>query len=243
MTPSRHSPLQSFVRARLSPDGYLGLHLTIGAVTLLLAAFVFANLAENVASADSMVAMDLRISGWFHAHATPWLTRFLLIITGLHSTAGIVVLCLLFAAVLMHARAWNWLLLLAVSVPPGMLLNVLLKNIFQRARPTFEHPLLSLATYSFPSGHTAGATVFYGVLCGYLMSVFSGWWRVLVVFLALMMVVLVGLSRIYLGVHYLSDVLAAVASSAVWLAFTFTAVATWQKRKSWLLALSEKTTL
>ena len=242
MTTSRLSFTQSFLRARFSADGYLGLHLTVGAAALLVAALVFANLAEDVVTSDSMVAIDLRISSWFYAHTSPVLTKFFLIITWLHSTLGVIALGLLFAAFLAKARAWSWALLLLVSVPPGMLLNVLLKHIFQRARPSFEQPLLSLATYSFPSGHTAGAALLYGVACGYVLSFTHGWWRVLVIFAALLMVALVGLSRIYLGVHYLSDVLAAVASSTVWLAFTFTAVTTWRKRKSWLIALSMKTT-
>ena len=122
----------------------------------------------------------------------------------------------------------------ALAVPLGMLLNVLLKNIFQRARPSFEHPLLTLTTYSFPSGHAAAATLLYGVLGAYLVCTCKGWRRALAGCLAVAMVALVGLSRIYLGAHYLSDVAAAVASSVGWLAIVFTSVATWRKRQTTL---------
>jgi membrane-associated phospholipid phosphatase len=233
-----HRPVHDFLQARLSPDGYLGLHLTIGAITLMVAVFIFANIAEDVMTSDSIVRMDLLLSRWFEAHATPALTRVFLVITELHSTPGVLALGFLFALYLARKRAWAWVWLMVVSVPLGMILNVLLKHVFQRARPSFEHPLLTLATYSFPSGHTAAATLLYGVAGAYLISINRGWRRFLIALLALAMVALVGLSRIYLGVHYLSDVLAAVASSTVWLAFTMTAIATWRKRQI-ALALQE----
>ena len=226
-----HRPVLGFVRARLSPDNYLGLHLTIGAIILMVAVFVFGKIAEDVMTVDSIVRMDLEISRWFETHATPLLTMGFLFITELHSTPGALVLSFLFALYLAYKRAWDWVWLVVVSVPLGMILNVLLKHVFQRARPSFEHPLLTLTTYSFPSGHTAAATLLYGVVGAYLISVSKGWPRLLIAVLVLLMVVLVGLSRIYLGVHYLSDVLAAVASSTVWLAFTITAIVTWRKRQ------------
>lgn len=123
---------------------------------------------------------------------------------------------------------------MALAVPLGMLLNVLLKHIFQRARPSFEHPLLSLTTYSFPSGHTAAATLLYGVVGAYLVCNCQGWRRLLVVVWAVGMVALVGLSRIYLGVLYFSDVIAAIASGTGWLAVVLTAVMTWRKRQAHL---------
>jgi len=117
-------------------------------------------------------------------------------------------------------------------VPGGMLLNVALKHAFRRIRPSFDDPLLSLVTYSFPSGHTAAATVFYGLLACYLVRRTQAWRvRVLIVAGAVAMVMLVALSRMYLGVHYLSDVLAAAAEGAAWLAICVTAVSTLHRRR------------
>lgn len=232
MTPSRPESRPSFFRARLSPDGYLGLHLTIGAIAVLVAVVVFGNIAEDLVTSSSMVKFDLQVSTWFYAHSTPALTRFFVLVTTLHDTVGMLILTMLLCAFLARKEAWDWVWRVALSVPLGMLLNVVLKNIFHRARPSFEHSLLTLATYSFPSGHAAAATLFYGVMGAYLVSVSRKWQRVLIVSMAVGMVALVGLSRIYLGVHYLSDVAAAIASSTGWLAITFTAVATWRKRKT-----------
>jgi undecaprenyl-diphosphatase len=229
MTPTRHEPRHGFFRARLSPDGYLGLHLTVGVATLLMAALVFGHIAEDVFTADKMVTLDLQVSAWFYAHSTPALTAFFLFFTDLHGTVGVLALTFLFTLFLARKKAWGWVLRVALAVPLGMLLNVLLKNIFQRVRPSFEHPLLTLTTYSFPSGHTAAATLLYAVVGAYLVCTCNGWRRVVVVCLAVGMVALVGLSRIYLGAHYLSDVAAAIASSTGWLAIVFTSVATWRK--------------
>lgn len=233
MTLARNDSKPGFFRARLLPEGYLGLHLTVGVVTLLIAWLVFAYIAENVFPAGRMVTLDLQVSAWFYSHATSTLTTFFLFVTNLHGTVGALALTLLFTAYLSRRRAWDWVLRVALTVPVGMLLNVLLKNIFQRARPSFEHPLLTLTTYSFPSGHAAAATLLYGVVGAYLVCAYQGR-RLLIVCLAVTMVALValvGVSRIYLGAHYSSDVAAAIASSTGWLAIVLTSVATWRKRQ------------
>lgn len=232
MTRSRSASLFAFLRARLAPQAYLGLHLTIGVLALVGAVFIFGDIAEDVMTADRITILDVLVSQWFHAHASPLLTQLMLLLTHGHSTPGIMVLCLLPASYWIGIKAWDWLLTLVLTVPVGMVLNVLLKNVFQRARPSFEDPLLTLSSYSFPSGHAAAATLFYGVLAAYLICRVKSWrWQVLIALLAVLLVALVGLSRIYLGVHYLSDVLAAVAWSSGWLAFSLTAAGTWRRRR------------
>ena len=232
MIGTRFARVSAFLRARLSPEGYLGLHLTVGVLVLFVFALIFGNIAEGVATADEITVVDVQLSQWFHSRATPPLTRAVLLFTHLHSTVGIIALSSLLALYWLRARVWDWLLTLVLTVPLGMLLNVLLKNIFQRVRPVFDVPLLTLNTYSFPSGHAAGATLFYGILAAWFISRATSWrWRVFIALLAALMTALVGLSRIYLGVHYLSDVLAAIAASSCWLAFSLTAVETSRRRR------------
>jgi membrane-associated phospholipid phosphatase len=110
------------------------------------------------------------------------------------------------------------LLTLALAVTGGLVLNILLKLVYQRARPRFDDPLLTLTTYSFPSGHTAGAVVFYGVLAAFLVSRFyDRRLRAASVIGAIVAIVLVAFSGLYLGAHYLSDVVAAACSRTAWL--------------------------
>jgi undecaprenyl-diphosphatase len=112
-----------------------------------------------------------------------------------------------------------------LSVFGGMLLNALLKQVFMRPRPRFENPLLIISSYSFPSGHTMMATVFYGALCALFVTKVRDWRaRGLAAGLSACLILLVGFSRIYLGVHYLSDVMAAIAEGLAWLAFSVISV-------------------
>jgi undecaprenyl-diphosphatase len=94
---------------------------------------------------------------------------------------------------------------------------VLAKNIFQRPRPHFDEPLVTLASYSFPSGHAAGTTVFWGFVCVLAWS-----WparapiRRALGAIAPAMVVLTCASRVYLGAHWLTDVVAGVCEGVAW---------------------------
>jgi undecaprenyl-diphosphatase len=221
----RFAPQIAFIKARLSPTGRFGLHLVLGALVLICAGWLFGGIAEDVVNGDPLTVVDAHIATWFHAHAVPTVTLSMLLITNLHGTWGITILALVVSLFLILKRAWHWLLALVLVVPGGMLLNLLLKHAFARARPMFADPMLTLTTYSFPSGHVAAATLFYGLLAAYMVTKIEAWrWRVLITLLAFLIVGLVGLSRVYLGVHYLSDVLAALAEGIAWLAICLTAM-------------------
>ena len=225
--------LQQFVAARLTPGEALGLHFTVGVAVMLFAVWVFGSIAEEVIEAEELVFIDDWIARWFNAHATPGFTQVMLVITHAHNTAGMLVLTTVLGIYFYIRKARYWLLALLVSVPGGMLLNVALKNIFQRARPSLDNPLLTLTTYSFPSGHTVAATLFYGLLAAYLVCLPGKWkYRFLIALGACVLVSLVGLSRMYLGVHYLSDVMAAVAVGCAWLAICITGVSTLRRRRA-----------
>jgi undecaprenyl-diphosphatase len=104
--------------------------------------------------------------------------------------------------------------------------------VFHRPRPHFDDPILTLTSYSFPSGHSMMATVLYGVLAAYLVANTSDWrLRALVILLAGLLIALVGFSRMYLGAHYLSDVLGAMAEGLAWLSLCLTFVySVWRRR-------------
>ena len=114
------------------------------------------------------------------------------------------------------------------SEDPALLAHPELPRVF-----VFDEPLLTLSTYSFPSGHTLGATMFYGVLAAYLVCVVPRWRvRTLVVLGACTMVALVALSRVYLGAHFLSDVLAAMLEGCAWLAVCITSCSTLRRQRA-----------
>ena len=229
----RFPRFHGFVAARFSANEVFGLHLTIGLVLLLSAAWVFGQIADDVVRQARITVLDVQLAQYFHAFAGSGWTRFMLVITHTHATIPLLGLAALLGIWFYRRGAHYWLLTLVTAVPGGMILNVLLKLSFQRERPRFDEPLLSLTTYSFPSGHALGATVLYGVLAAYLVYQVDSWGaRVGIALGALAMVALVALSRVYLGAHYLSDVLAAVIEGIAWLAICITATATLKRHRA-----------
>jgi membrane protein DedA with SNARE-associated domain/membrane-associated phospholipid phosphatase len=228
----RLAPQIAFVRARLSPEGYLGLRLTLGALVLVGAGWLFGGVTEDVLTGDPLTIVDRHVAEWLHSHATPQLTQWMLVVTHLHGIVAIGIYALLAALFLAWKRDWYWLLCLSVTIPSGMVLNVLTKLAFHRARPSFDDPILTLSTDSFPSGHVAGATLFYGVLAAMLVAKIDQWrWGVLMVFAAISLIALVALTRMYLGVHYLSDVIAGFAEALAWLTLCLLGIHTfWEHR-------------
>lgn len=225
--------LQRFVAARLSPEGQTGLHLTVGVVLMLAAAWLFGGIAEDVVNNEAITLLDVRIAQWFHAHASTSMTHFMFLITNVHGMIGGPLMALVLMAYFYFRREHYWLIATIAVVPGGMLLNVLLKYVFHRSRPSFDDPLLTLPTYSFPSGHTANAALLYGLVACWLVMNYRGIGaRMAIVAGAVLMVALVGTSRMYLGVHYLSDVLAASAEASCWLAICITAVSTLRRRQA-----------
>ena len=183
---------------------------------------VFTVLAVDVLRHGPITAADLAIGNWLRVHIPGAATQALLALTHLHSTAGIYLMAALAALWLLWIRQISWLLPLVLAVPGGLALNALVKHAFQRARPSFDSALPALASYSFPSGHAAGAAVWWGFLLVLLLAHRPPQrWRVCAMIVAASMVALTGLSRIYFGVHHPSDVLAGVAEAVAWLSLCF----------------------
>lgn len=179
---------------------------------------VFVDLAEDVETADHITVVDLQWADWLHAHATPALTQVMLAISTLHNMLSMSILTILLAIFLKWRRERDWLIGLVLVVPGGMVLNTLFKFVFARARPHFIDPIVTLTSYSFPSGHVAGSTLFYGFVAALLISRTHSLARqIAAVIGALLMITLVAASRMYLGAHFFSDVLAAFFESLAWL--------------------------
>lgn len=208
----------AFLRRRLSPEGFLGLHLTLSILILVIATWAFGALAEDVVTGDRITIVDARFSAWLHTRGTPSLTKFLLLVSDVHETVPVLAATAALCVYLWGRRLRVWVLTFAITVGGGSLLNVLLKHLFRRPRPYFENPIVVLTTYSFPSGHTIMATVFYGTLCALIWSRVRDWkWRTAAIVAAIALILMVAFSRIYLGAHYLSDVIAAMLEGVTWI--------------------------
>ncbi|NML46978.1 phosphatase PAP2 family protein [Ramlibacter sp. G-1-2-2] len=193
-------------------------------ISVCLALLLFALFAWQLLAQGPMARVDQAVTLWLAAHRQPGLTTAMALVSDLHQTWVLLLASALLAgwfAWRLHPR-WGYTLLV---VPSGMLLNDGVKNVFRRARPVLEQPLVHYDSYSFPSGHAAGATVFWGAV---LLVVFAHarhrGIRAAAAVITPALVALVCFSRVYLGAHYLSDVLAAVGLSTAWLVAFATAM-------------------
>jgi undecaprenyl-diphosphatase len=204
-------------------------------ILLAVSLIVFVGIALEVLFGEAFVIVDQQMAQRLVAHgpdawtlAMQWLAR-------LHGVAGIAVVGALWAAWLGWRGETVRLATLALIVGGGLALNGLLKQVFQRHRPVFDDsvavPLDTLATYSFPSGHVSGSVVFYGfVLMGVFARTAHRGWRCAAVLAACAMVALIAYNRLYVGAHFVSDVLAALAEGLAWFAFCVLLLERWRCR-------------
>jgi undecaprenyl-diphosphatase len=180
----------------------------------LVAGFLFAWLAESVME-QRTTRFDATVRSAVHSMASPPLTRLMFDVTFMGS-GGLILAALLAFALFRHFRWRGAAIWLLITLAGATVLDLSLKWAFHRPRPTpFYGPLPS--TYSFPSGHSLFSFCFYGVLAGLLSQrVRSRGLRVAIWVVAAVLIFAIGLSRIYLGVHYPSDVLGGFLTGTIW---------------------------
>ena len=215
-----------WVEQRFSAKGFLGIHLTVGVFLLIGAAAIFGGFAQKILTREAVVSMDLRVAHWFESHTTTGWTEAMLWLGSLGSIAWLSLLGGTTALMLILHRRRYRLLLLVLAVPGGALLFVLLTQLFGRPRPQFGGVLHAENTFGLPSGDMMTATALYGALAALLLWRMPRWtWRVLVALMTILLLLVIGFSRLYLGAYYFSDILAALIEGAVWLLFCLSGVA------------------
>jgi membrane-associated phospholipid phosphatase len=199
------------------PDGQPEFRLRLTLLALSLSAGVlFAKLVEDYLDHDAITRWDVEFSRWLHVHATPGLTSLFEIVTYGGNVMFLGLLTLAAALFLLRRRLVDEAVLLCVAALGIEVLNAVLKLVFHRPRPELAY--VHLDTYSFPSGHAAGAAGIYAILL-YLVARHRGTLFRLAFGVAFVFVVsLIGFSRLYLEAHYLSDVLAGASLGVAWAA-------------------------
>jgi undecaprenyl-diphosphatase len=201
---------------------------------LLIAALVvlFALLAWAIdaPTPGEVLAFDTALASSLHAHLPLPALHAIAMLTHLGDLAWVAAASVVVLLVLLWRRqrplaAW-WTLAMAGIVP----LNSALKLLFRRARPLYDHGLLTEHSFSFPSGHAFGAMVFYGMLAYVLLRLVPTRFHRAVIAASVSMVCLIGVSRVLLQVHYASDVLGGFASGAVWLVACIAMAEHWRHR-------------
>ncbi len=218
-------------RRRFSRSPRQVLPVWLGFVLFIGATVGFLGIAAGVTAAGSPGPLDQAVATWFRAHRASGLTTAMQLATALGSTALVTGVALSVVLVLAWRRRWDALPVFGLAVPGGMVVNVILKTVFHRARSGPEAWSLSFSGYGFPSGHTMAATLLYGALAAWALTALDmRRERIAVVFGAFALVALVGVSRLALGAHYLSDVLGGAAAGLAWLLLCFTTAVALRRR-------------
>lgn len=209
--------------------GALGIFLVAGLIVVTIGTAVFVALASRVRSGRTQ-AFDDSVMRWMGAHHSPGLDAVMLEVTAL-GTGTVVMMVVAVAALflVLTQHKYSAILLLA-STFGGIVLNGVLKLGFNRPRPSIFMPAVHTVSSSFPSGHAMSAAIVYSTVA-YLAARLHRrrWARWLVMTAALMLIALISFSRMYLGVHYPSDVIAGVAIGLAWAGFCMATLEAIQK--------------
>lgn len=196
---------------------WLGLWLVFGGGLVLASAAVFAEAMEAMDADETLGLFDTRLAEVLSQRMSPGALRAISLLTHLGDPLPLTALVVLVGAALLW-RGHRWLALgWVVACAGNGVLNRLLKQIFERVRPVHEHGFAVADGYSFPSGHTSGSLVVYGMLAYLGVRLLPPRWHLPSVLLAAALAFAIGASRVLLQVHWVSDVLAGFASGLAWL--------------------------
>ena len=204
---------------RLPAYEVAGVALLVGSAAVAALAVGFTAVLEDVLEGDGIVGIDQPATGWLATHRDLWLTTTLRVVTGAGGPVPLAALAILTcAAVVWRCRSWPPVALALAGVSGIALVIVTAKALVIRNRPHISFAVIAEDGYSFPSGHATGTTA---------IALFSAWmltrwlitsWtrRVIVWTMAIGLAAVIGFSRVYLGVHYISDVLAGWLLGMTW---------------------------
>jgi membrane-associated phospholipid phosphatase len=222
-----------WLQDRFNPATRYGLRLTLFALATLVALFPFLYLLLQVTSEGPLTRTDTEVAESLHSVAqdSPWLVAAAKVISFLGVPAW-------FYVIIGSAALYFWrkgrrriATYLVVTNLVGGALDTIVKLSVNRPRPELENPSVEAFGKSFPSGHTMAATVGYGTLLLVFMPLIPRRWRVPAVVAYFVWVSLTGLSRLSLGVHYVSDVLGGFALGLAWLLAGTAAFSIWRREE------------
>ncbi|HEV8216756.1 MAG TPA: phosphatase PAP2 family protein [Gemmatimonadaceae bacterium] len=214
----RFERFERFLRNRLNRETYIGLHLTVSLVVAGLAIWLSGAMLEAVLDNDTVVRLDIVAAHWIHSRARPTGITVSEIISAIGSPTTMGVIAVVGGAILLARRRLTMLFTWIAVFAGGGSLEKLLKEVVHRTRPEFTPTAAVEQSLSFPSGHTMMCAIGMGMLV-YMLTVprhMPRPWRGVLIGLAVSLVLAVGISRVYLGAHYPSDVLGGLAFGVAW---------------------------
>jgi membrane-associated phospholipid phosphatase len=216
-------------------EARFGIHGVLAFVAVFLVAVPFGIIVALLREKTSWLRhVDLGAANDLHSYdeSHPAFVTTMKVITNSGSSLVWIVVLTLVGLWLLYQHLYRLAAFLTVTAVGSSLLNEAIKAAVGRTRPVLINPIATATGKSFPSGHTQTAIVGYGILVLIFLPIVAHRWRPLLVAIASLMVLLVGFSRIALGVHYLSDVIGALIIGSAWLLAMTAAFSAWRRDRS-----------
>lgn len=209
------------------PLAAVALGLLAGLLASSLAISAFAGLADEVFEGETR-RFDRAVLLWINASFPGWLDEPMRLVTGF-GYYWFVIPLLMVCAYGLYLRGLKFsAALLIISTAGSAVLTTVLKSVFQRTRPEVFSSGYEASFYSFPSGHATVAVGFYGTLAMLIAWRLRGFWRWTVAVCGVALILLIGFSRLYLGVHFPTDILAGYLAAALWVSTVGTTLLFWR---------------
>jgi membrane-associated phospholipid phosphatase len=205
-------------------SGSWRLRVRMGATVFILAVAAFALIAYALYASPMLAAIDQQVSDGVRDGVSPGVVQVFAGLTHFGDPPVLTALCVIGALALLMARRIVLAAALVVAIAGNGWLNVTLKQAFQRLRPVSDPAVVLAHGYSFPSGHTSGALVTYGMIAFIVLRVLPERGRTIAVFVSVAIALCTASSRVFLRVHFPSDILGGLASGGAWLALCMTVV-------------------
>ena len=193
---------------------------TVGLVSCLIIIYVVAQISDDVLDREAF-AFDKTILLWIHSFANPTLDGIMRFITRFNDPGTVTVVAAIILGLLLWRRYYSEAQIFIVDCLGGVILSYGLKSVFGKARPDLWQSAIEDLSYSYPSGHALGSTVLYGFIA-YLIATRYPQFSPLVYVVAVCLIGAIGLSRLYLGVHWPTDIIGGYGIGFLWLTFCIT---------------------
>ena len=184
----------------------------------------FAIIATALAEIEALPQFDHALADSIVESTPPAALQFFALVTHAGDTVTYTVICIVMAGAMLLSKRYMLAVGAVMAIGGNSILNPSLKAIFERVRPVHEHGLAVANGWSFPSGHTSGAVVTYGIMAYILLRLTPRQWHPAILVSALSLAFTIACSRVFLQVHYLSDVIAGALSGLCWLTLTILAI-------------------
>ena len=192
----------------------------VGIVSCLLIIYVVAEISDEVLDREAF-AFDKTILLWVHDFTNPTLDRIMRVFTSLNNPDFVSIVAAIAFGLLLWKRCYPEAKIFVIDCAGGVILSYGLKSVFGKTRPDLWESAIEEVSFSYPSGHALGSTVLYGFLA-YLFATRFPKFAWLIYSLAVVTIAAIGISRLYFGVHWPTDIIGGYGIGFLWLMFCIT---------------------